>query len=682
MVRVPLDRVFDNPFQTRQVYAGIEELAESIVKMKAARPETSGLMQVGTGRILLGNGQGWKIIDPAEYGGVEAALNDEPEAFVQIAFAHRRLRAFRLLAETDPDYATYPVEIVVLDNNQMADLAWEENAKRKDLTAIEEAEALANAIDLFKYTQSEIGQRWGLSQSAVANKLRLLKLPKEAQQAIRDGLLSEKTARVLLTAMGKSPAVYQEAAGEILPPAPVDEIMKEKALALADKNQFWKHRVDEKTDCDACHRSLQIGDMCWKTWSGPDQVHLCENCWRIGNDWQPLSATEAEKKVDNAINRNRCNLSSKDFPLDVQVAEGADGVVSGKCVECPLYQIDGENSVCFDRGCAEIKKERWKAFLYNQLRERLVRDYKMRPEQITIFDGYTGTPLRSDSYDAEMVGQGGPCAPGRCKRLQFRYTTWDQSDGIKPYKDLPFYFYCNHTGAHSAAQRRYLESQKGDEERSEAVRAAEQAQTRKAEARKVFDNALASVRQALVSGKLEAWQAVVNNLNFKGPTDSVEAIWGQFAERLFEHRAYSFSDNSGHSWTQDDAVDEFKREVYHDLERWHIARIPQLKEIVSKIENILGFVYENRVANKITMKQIEGNRVNLEKLVQQVKDLHQSGTLNGHGDIKPIINLIQETTDELWEAAGDIGQPLPQDWGISLEMSLNELIASSGEAVR
>ena len=388
MVRVPLDRVFDNPFQTRQVYAGIEELAESILKMKAARPETSGLMQVGTGRILLGDGQGWKIIDPAEYGGVEAALNDEPEAFVQIAFAHRRLRAFRLLSETDPDYATYPVEIVKLDNNQMADLAWEENAKRKDLTAIEEAEALANAIDLFKYTQAEIGQRWGLSQSAVANKLRLMKLPEEAQQAIRDGQLSEKAARTLLTAMGKSEAVYELAAQNILPPVPVEESVQEEARAVVESMSLEQYRVTDKDSrCSVCGSVLREGDSVYKHWNNPDVAQLCWNCYRIGNDWQPPSATEAEKLVQNASNRNQCVLSRKDFPLDVQIAEGADGVMSGKCIECPLHQMDGEESVCFNRECAETKEQRWKAFLYNQLRERLERDYKMHPSKMIIFDG-------------------------------------------------------------------------------------------------------------------------------------------------------------------------------------------------------------------------------------------------------------------------------------------------------
>jgi hypothetical protein len=184
IVRIPIERVFDNPFQTRQVYTDIEELAESILKMKSARPETSGLIQVPTGRIVIENGRQTKVLNPDEYGGVESCLGDEPLAVVQLAVAHRRKRAFAHLLQVqgDEDYATFPVEILVLDDRRMSDIAWEENNQRKDLTAIEEAEALQRAIEEFGYTQAEIGERWGLSQSAVANKIRLLQLPEQAQE--------------------------------------------------------------------------------------------------------------------------------------------------------------------------------------------------------------------------------------------------------------------------------------------------------------------------------------------------------------------------------------------------------------------------------------------------------------------------------------------------------------------
>lgn len=96
--RVPLERIFDNPFQTRTVYTEIEELTQSILKMREARRETSGLIQVPPARIIMANGKaGWKVLNPDEYGGVESCLSDEDSAFLQLAAGHRRFRAFAQL---------------------------------------------------------------------------------------------------------------------------------------------------------------------------------------------------------------------------------------------------------------------------------------------------------------------------------------------------------------------------------------------------------------------------------------------------------------------------------------------------------------------------------------------------------------------------------------------------------
>jgi hypothetical protein len=51
IIHIPLPEITDNPFQTRSGYTDIEELADSIVKMKAARPDTRGLIQVPPARL-------------------------------------------------------------------------------------------------------------------------------------------------------------------------------------------------------------------------------------------------------------------------------------------------------------------------------------------------------------------------------------------------------------------------------------------------------------------------------------------------------------------------------------------------------------------------------------------------------------------------------------------------------
>lgn len=119
--RIPLDRITDNPYQTRLDYGDLTDLTASLLKMSPSHPHTSGLIQVPPARLVIDD----RILDPADL----PCLDYEPDATVQLAAGHRRLRAFRhLLAAGHDDYATLPVDIQLLDDTAMADISWEENA--------------------------------------------------------------------------------------------------------------------------------------------------------------------------------------------------------------------------------------------------------------------------------------------------------------------------------------------------------------------------------------------------------------------------------------------------------------------------------------------------------------------------------------------------------------------------
>ena len=105
----------------------------------------------------------------------------------------------RYKAATMAGLSTVPAVIANVDDNSAAEVAIVENVQRKNLTAIEEARSYKNLLDKGYLTQEGLAKKMGLSQPAIANKLRLLNLDDEVQQALLDEKISERHARTLLT---------------------------------------------------------------------------------------------------------------------------------------------------------------------------------------------------------------------------------------------------------------------------------------------------------------------------------------------------------------------------------------------------------------------------------------------------------------------------------------------------
>ena len=111
----------------------------------------------------------------------------------ELVAGERRLRAARLAGLTE-----VPCILVDVNLEDAGLLALVENLQRKDLDFLEEAEGLRKLIRMFGMSQEEAARRIGKSQSAVANKLRLLKLPPDVLDGLRENGLSERHGRALL----------------------------------------------------------------------------------------------------------------------------------------------------------------------------------------------------------------------------------------------------------------------------------------------------------------------------------------------------------------------------------------------------------------------------------------------------------------------------------------------------
>lgn len=161
IVQVPVNEIDPNPNQPRRVFDGesLAALAESIKQYGVLSPISVRL----------------------HYGRYELIAGE------------RRLRAARLAGLT-----SVPCLVLDVDMEESGLLAMVENLQREDLDFVEEARGISNLIRMFDMSQEEAARRLGLSQSAVANKLRLLKLPPDILAALRDKGLTERHGRALL----------------------------------------------------------------------------------------------------------------------------------------------------------------------------------------------------------------------------------------------------------------------------------------------------------------------------------------------------------------------------------------------------------------------------------------------------------------------------------------------------
>jgi len=113
--------------------------------------------------------------------------------YFEVIAGERRLRASILAGVSD-----VPCIEVECDYEQSAIYSILENVQRSDLTFFEEAAAIGQLIDHFGLTQAEAAKRLSKSQSALSNKLRLLKLPVDVRYFIEKEGLTERHARALL----------------------------------------------------------------------------------------------------------------------------------------------------------------------------------------------------------------------------------------------------------------------------------------------------------------------------------------------------------------------------------------------------------------------------------------------------------------------------------------------------
>ncbi|WLR50857.1 nucleoid occlusion protein [Bacillus tianshenii] len=162
VMELPVKNISPNRFQPRTIFvdARIKELSQTI--------EAHGMIQP---------------IVVRQYG----------EEQYEIIAGERRWRAVQKLG-----WEKIPALVKEMDDTETASVALIENLQREELSSIEEATAYAKLLELHGLTQEALARQLGKGQSTIANKLRLLKLPDEVQNAIMEKKITERHARALI----------------------------------------------------------------------------------------------------------------------------------------------------------------------------------------------------------------------------------------------------------------------------------------------------------------------------------------------------------------------------------------------------------------------------------------------------------------------------------------------------
>ncbi|MCL2567064.1 MAG: ParB/RepB/Spo0J family partition protein [Alphaproteobacteria bacterium] len=204
VVKIDLDKCVPSPYQARKTFnqEDLQTLADSIKEKGVIQP------------ILL------RKVNESKY---------------EIIAGERRCRASRLAGLTQ-------ISAIVLDANdkEVMEIGLIENLHRKDLDVLEEATAYKNLCDEFHYTHEDVAKAIGKSRSYITNFLRILNLPQDILQLIKEGKISAGHAKMLVNTENPS-EMAQNIVEHNLNVRKVEKMVKDNSVKFEqEKEKFAK----------------------------------------------------------------------------------------------------------------------------------------------------------------------------------------------------------------------------------------------------------------------------------------------------------------------------------------------------------------------------------------------------------------------------------------------------------
>ena len=218
---VPIEKLVANPNQPRRRFApeNLQELTNSVREKGVIQP---------------------LIVRPKDGGLYEIVAGERRWRAAQAAQLHE-----------------IPVLVREFDDVEVLEVAIIENIQRADLNPIEEAAGYRQLMDNFGHTQEKLAEALGKSRSHIANLMRLMNLPEDVQEFLREGLLSAGHARALITSENAS-ELAKKVVKEGLSVRATEALVKREQAAVDAPAARLKPRKTEEKDADT--RALE-GDL-------------------------------------------------------------------------------------------------------------------------------------------------------------------------------------------------------------------------------------------------------------------------------------------------------------------------------------------------------------------------------------------------------------------------------------
>jgi ParB family chromosome partitioning protein len=338
---IDTDKILPNPYQPRRDFdqASLLELADSIKQYGLLQPVT-----------------------------VSRKEEEKPDGgFVtmyELIAGERRLRAAKLAG-----LKQIPALIRVGDDNKTRlELAIIENLQREDLNPIDRAVAFDRLQKEFALKHEEIGKKMGKSRVYVTNTIRLLNLPKEAQQALSDGKISEGHTRPLLM-LSDRPEEQMTLLREMLlrkmTVREAENLGRKVAQDKVRKQQYIKdpnileieNSLGEKLGTRVHVEKRDVGGVIKIDFFSYDDLEM------IAAQIQKANITETQRdklsqKLKKAISSLTVSADKREItPVSESDIEKTNNSVAGIEVDNSVQATDENAKLVDDRGATEIKKD-------------------------------------------------------------------------------------------------------------------------------------------------------------------------------------------------------------------------------------------------------------------------------------------------------------------------------------